>query len=155
MTTIYDMLQRAKEAKKGLDGEMARIVQRLSEEIIDLNRKGQLFKGLNTEGEIIGRYSKATEWITTNDALLGKGNRIKKAGDPYDFYDTGDLFKAFTLDYNDGRIEIFSTDSKVPMLEEKYGNNLFGLTVEHQEELNQEMLRPFVVEFVRRILFSR
>lgn len=148
MATIREMLNRVNEARFGLEYEMERIVQLLSQEIIDLNRKGQMFQGEDTEGNIIGYYSRATE-----ESFGGRyANPPKIAGEPYNFQDTGDLFEAFTLQFRGGLLVIYSTDSKVPLLEEKYGNRLFGLTIENQDKLNYEILKPHLIAFVRRIL---
>lgn len=148
MATIREMLNRTIQAKEGIEPEMMSIVSRLSEKIIDLNRMGQLFMGLDTKGQLIGRYSKATE------EQYGGAAKGKYAGEPYNFEDTGDLFKAFTLDFDNGKLDIFSTDSKVPLLKEKYGDNLFGLTFDHQMELNYEILKPELLKFIRRIIYN-
>lgn len=158
MATISSMLKKVESARDGIASETADIIERLSERIIDLNRRKQLFEGENTKGEIIGRYSAATEWITTNNALLGKGGEIKKEGDPYNFRDTGSLFKLFDLDFYDGKLEIYSTDSKVPLLKDKYENGagkLFGLTIEHEQELNYEILYPELLKFIKQIIYNR
>lgn len=148
MATIREMLNRTLRARSGIEHETARIVQELSTQIIDLNRRGQLFEGLNTKGQIIGTYSRATE-----EVFGGRyANPPKIAGQPYNFYDTGNLFRAFDLQFRNGLLVIYSTDSKVPMLEEKYGKHLFGLTIEHQEELNYEILKPPLIDFIRRTL---
>lgn len=148
MATIREMLNRVNEAKFGLEHEMERIVQLLSEEILDLNRRDQLFQGEDTEGNIIGYYSEATENVWGGRYA----NPPKIAGEPYNFQDTGDLFQGFALQFRNGLLVIYSTDSKVPLLEEKYGNRLFGLTIENQEKLNYEILKPHLIAFVRRIL---
>lgn len=147
MATIREMLNRTIRAKEGIEPEMMNIVNRLSEKIIDLNRMGQLFMGLNTKGQIIGRYSEATE----ND--YGGAEKGKYAGEPYNFEDTGDFFKAFTIDFQNGKLDFFSTDSKVPLLTTKY-KNLFGLTWENEMELNYEILKPELLRFIKRVLYN-
>lgn len=149
MATITQMLDRAIQAKEGIEYATEGIVKQLAEQIIDLNRMGQLFQGLNTKGQIIGKYSKNTE------KRYGGAAKGKYAGDPYNFEDTGDLFKAFSLDYNNGRLDIFSTDSKVDLLKDKYDTadaKLFGLTWEHEMELNYEMLKPKLIQFIKQTL---
>lgn len=149
MATITQMLDRAIKAKEGIEHATNGIVKQLAEKIIDLNRMGQLFQGLNTKGQIIGVYSKNTE------TKFGGAAKGKFKGEPYNFEDTGDLFKAFSLEYNNGRLDIFSTDSKVNMLKDKYETadaKLFGLTWEHEMELNYEMIKPQLVKFIKQTL---
>ena len=147
MATIREMLNRTIQAKEGIEPAMMKIVSDLSEKIIDLNRMGQLFMGENTKGQIIGRYSEATE------KQYGGAAKGKFAGDPYNFEDTGDFFKAFTLDFKNGKLDIFSTDSKVPLLTEKY-DNLFGLNWENEMELNYEIIKPELLKFIKRVLYK-
>ena len=149
MATITQMLNRAIEAKEGIEYATEKIIKELSEKIIDLNTIGQLFQGYNTKGQIIGKYSKNTE------KKYGGAAKGKYAGQPYNFEDTGDLFKAFSIDYNNGVLDIYSTDSKVPLLKDKYDTadaKLFGLTFEHEMELNYEMLKPRLVDFIKQTL---
>lgn len=149
MANITEMLDRAIEAKNGIEYASERIVKELTAKIIELNTDGQLFQGLNTKGQIIGRYSKATE------TQFGGAEKGKYAGDPYNFEDTGDLFKAFSLNYGGGRLDIFSTDSKVPELKKKYekgGGKLFGLTIDNQHKLNYEMMKPKLIQFIKQTL---
>ena len=151
MATIREMENRVLEARDSIPQGMLKIVEQLSDQIIDLNRKKQLFEGKNTKGDIIGVYSKATE------EFYGGREQGKYAGDPYNFKDTGDLFKAFEIDFHDGKLNIFSTDSKVPLLKQKYekgGGKLFGLTVEHEEELNYDLIKPELIQFLKRIIYG-
>lgn len=148
MATIREMLNRTLRARDGIEHETARIVNELSTQIIDLNREGQLFQGRDNTGSIIGTYSKATE-----EVFGGRyANPPKLEGQPYNFQDTGSFFRAFDLQFRNGLLVIYSTDKKVPLLKEKYGKNLFGLTIEHQEELNYDIIKPPLVEFIRRTL---
>jgi len=140
------MLLRAKSTKKGVRSEMKNILEKMSFEIIELVRTKQLSKGLDHSGEVIGVYSELTE-------MISKGR--KKAGTPYDFQDTGDLFKNFDYSFKKGQIEIFSTDDKVEDLKEKYdweGGKLFVLSEEHQKVLNYDMIKPILVSFIKKNL---
>lgn len=151
MATIREMLNRVASAKQGIEPQMMKIVNDLERKIIELNTTGQLFQGKNTKGQIIGKYSKATQFD------YGGSEKGKIAGQPYNFEDTGDLFKAFTIDFHNGKLDIFSTDSKVPLLKDKYekdGGKLFGLTFDHQMELNYEMIKPELLKFIKRIIYN-
>lgn len=139
MSTVFDLQRKLNkfDVTKELDG----IIQTLEQSILDLNRKDQLFKqGKNREGTVIGRYSPFTEKISG-----GK----KRAGDPWNFFDTGDFYKHFTLDHKNGKLDLFSTDSKLDKIFktiEKHGlvdpDTIFGLEVKNQDILNYQMLMP-------------
>lgn len=151
MATIQQMLDRSKNARDGIAIQMPKIVERNKEKILDLNRLDQLNKGRNNDGNLIGRYSKATESIGIFLKLMGQNITIKREGDPFDFKQTGEFFRGFELDYGGGIIDIFSTDSKTPLLEAKY-RKLFGLTPENQVILNYEILKPELAAFIKRTL---
>ena len=153
MATIKEMENRLLEAKSRIPSEMELIITRLSDKIVELNKEGQLFKGENTKGRIVGRYSRTTQEIT--EGMTGKGYP-KTAGDPFNFYDTGDLFKAFTIDFQDGKLEIFSTDSKATDLEARYGKSgsLFGLNIEHQHVLNYDLIKPELLKSLKKIIYG-
>ena len=66
--------------------------KRVSNFIIDLNRIGQLFnQGIDTKGNVIGRYSIVTETVY---------NQNKKAGTPYTLKDTGEFYATFKIKVN-------------------------------------------------------
>ena len=108
---------------------------RIRDLIIELNTIQQLFKGLNIDGNIIGRYSRATEFLS---------NGRKREGTPYTFFDTGEFFRSFDVrsDNNGGFVILADTI--------KIGNNgrvdiankyplLLGLTCEHIKKLGNEI----------------
>lgn len=79
-------------------------------------------KGEDDAGNIIGRYSYMTEILS--------GGR-KKAGEPFDFYDTGAFRRGLYLEatpvYNNIDFQIYSTDDKSGLLQFKYGSRIFGI----------------------------
>lgn len=147
--TIRAMLNRVIQAKQGIPIETDDIINRFSEQILDLNRMNQLFmEGKDKDGNIIGRYSITTE------VAYGGAEKGKFAGDPYNFEDTGDFFEGFKLNFNNGKLELFSTDSKTPELVQKYGNKIFGLNHDHQMELNYEIIKPELVIFLKQTIYG-
>lgn len=145
MSTIRGMLRKVLEAKQGIEPTMLRIVNDNKEIIIDLNREKQLSLGLNPDGELIGVYSKATE------TMYGGAENGKFAGEPYNFEDTGDLFKGFKLEFNNGELRIYSTDSKVPLLQSEYGQ-LFGLTKNNEYTLNYDIIKAPLVKYIKQTI---
>jgi len=117
------------------------IIDKNEQAILDLNRKDQLFeKGENREGRVIGYYKPLTE-------ILSGGK--KKAGDPFTFYDTGSLYSKFQLNYKNGTLDFFSTDSKVPLLEKKYGN-LFGTNPKNTIKVVEVYINPNLLQLFKR-----
>ena len=78
--------------------------RRVKELIIFLNTEDQLFaEGVDSDGNIIGTYSFATEQITDGE---------KKAGEPYTLLDTGKYHESFRVDVDTGRLVISSDPLK-------------------------------------------
>ena len=140
MKTISDLLKNAIFVKNNLQKEVDNITQKNSQKIIAFNTERLYETGQDSFGKIIGRYSRATEEIT-------KGR--KKAGEPFDFKETGDFLKGFKINKNK---QIFSTDPKSSDLQDKYGTAIFGLTEENNKKVNYEIFKPKIQEFVNRNL---
>ena len=144
--TVFDYIKKVERAKALMPYQVDVILRENEAKILDLNRKDQLFnEGINRFGTIIGRYSQATESITNGE---------KKAGEPFTMYDTGDLYKRFTYLYDAKKqtVEIFSTDSKVPLLIMKYSENIFGLTPTNKEKLNNQIIKPELLKWLKSLL---
>ncbi len=154
--TIKEMERRLSKAIKSLDNDVLAITRRIEDQIIDLNREDQLFeKGIDTTGSLIGVYSKATEGITK-----GKSGRgfPKRAGSPYNFYDTGEMFKSFRLKKGKGTISLFNSSQSLREFSKRTGideSRLIGLTDENTRKLNFELIRPRLIEFVRKHLAGK
>jgi hypothetical protein len=79
--------------------------------IMDLNRQ-QLDRGLDSEGQSLGRY---------------KNFKYKGRFQPVDLKLTGDFRNKFSLQVSDKETEIFSQDEKEEKLKKKYGKQIFGV----------------------------
>ncbi len=149
---VFDLQSRLN--KFDVRKELIGILSELEQKILDLNRKDQLFeKGENNEGTVIGIYKPLTE-------VLSGGK--KKAGQPYNLFDTGDFYKKFTFDYKNGTLDLFSTDNKLDEIFdriEKEGRvdpkSIFGLTIKNTEILNYGMLMPELIEDLNYALFRK
>lgn len=112
--------------------------------IVYLNTEEQLRKeGVDSTGKIIGTYSLATEFITDGR---------KKAGEPFDLYDTGAFYNSFRVKIKNGKIRIkadpmkTNDQGKSENIYEKFGNfKIEGLTEE-----NIEVVRKFCVEYFKK-----
>lgn len=105
------------------------------EKIADLQRE-QWAEGEDSNGNLLGRYSKMTE-------ILSGG--IKKAGEPYNLFDTGDLYSKTRLlsgiKDNDLLFDMDSTGVNKPELLQKLGSRIFGL-----QDKNKEKFTAIAVE---------
>lgn len=137
MGTIKDMLNRAKRAEASFDSDLKIAVQFVADDLLFLQREKQLFEGIGNDGNIIGVYSPATEQITRG--LQGIGYP-KRAGDPFNFYASGSLFKSFAYRFQNGdKLEIFATDAKTNELKRRYPT-MIGLSPENELEFNYKFL---------------
>jgi len=153
MATLKQQLQKAKSLKENnISRELFNFIKSIQQKFTELNKE-QLFEtSEDIFGNPIGYYSKATEYITMNNALLGKGNDIKKAGDPYTMKDTGDFLKGLYIDVKKGEIRFGSKDKKTDLIlsnKNLLSKNLFGLQEENLRELIDNDLLPFVLEYFK------
>lgn len=87
-----------------------------------------LSKGVNADGETIGVYSYATELITQGR---------KQEGDPYNLFDSGDLFASMLVVVMFDMIEIHADDSEIRD-RDWYSERIFELTDENLDKYIQE-----------------
>jgi hypothetical protein len=150
--TIKGMLTRVTTAKNGIEPQMPKIIESIKEKILDLNR-GQLASNKNTFDKNIGFYSPGTERILLAQKLLGYNVRLKKAGDPFDFQQTGGFFKEFDLYYEQGQLELFSNDYKDQLLLAKY-DFIYGLTNKNMRHYNYVLVKPLLLTYIRSVLYE-
>ena len=134
----------------GLEDEAAKIIQDNAELILELLKKGQLDKGLTSDGRIAGYYSPVTDAIASSAITLavGRPRQDKVAGQPYNFDWTGkwrDSMFVKTLRSEKG-FDILSSDTKTAMLEDFVGARLTKLTEEHNDFINEHILLPQLLE---------
>ena len=151
MANLLQVRQRvqALNSKEVVYGILFEVVKRFEAYLIDFNLI-QLEAGRNIRNELLGTYSRATEI----EALLGDGPRPirpKVEGEPYNFQWTGGLFDGMRLVVENNTATFTSTDSKTPLLVEKYGD-IFGLTPENLAEAVKDRLFPAFTEEIRKRL---
>lgn len=156
MATLKEQLQKAKNlTSQNISDELFNFIKTIQEKFTELNKE-QLFEtSEDIFGDPIGYYSRATEYITTNNALLGYGGEIKKEGEPYNLRETGAFLKGLFIDVKNGSIYFGSKDSKTELIlsnENLLSKNLFGLQEENLRELIDKDLLPFVLKHVRKFL---
>jgi len=144
MIGIEDYIKKLEFVQNNMSAEVASIINRNKEKILDLNRDKQLFdKGIDSDGQLLKAYSPVT--------VLFK----KQEGKPYNrttLFDTGSFTNKFDLLNQNNTLRIFSTDSKSSDLQDKYGTNIFGLTKENQDIYNYEIIKPELLIFLNKHL---
>jgi len=137
MATIKKLLKNALKAEASFDSDLELAVKFVADDLINLQRESQLFQGIGNDGKIIGRYSRATESITTG--LTGVGYP-KRAGEPFNFYASGSLFKSWTYLFKDkSKLQLIATDAKTDELVQRYPT-MIGLTEANEHYFNYELL---------------
>lgn len=156
MGTLLQQLEKAKRlSPEHLTEIIFDFLRTIEPLMTDLNHD-QIFKSSSDIfGNPLGYYSKATEFITTNDALLGRGTRIKKAGDPYDFKQKGIFLKGVYAKVANDIVTFGSSDPKtddilsnVRLLSKEF----FGLTDEHKKEVILTQITPHLLKVSRQEL---
>ena len=94
-------------------------------------QKGQMLRGLKSTGAIIGKYK-------NKDYAIKKANMNPLAGiNNVDLRLTGEFQRNIKLKFFSSSFEIFSTDWKFEELSNKYGNEIFGLSVPYRAEYSE------------------
>ena len=117
----------------------------LKTKILDWIRQDQLFKkGIDADGEIIGRYSFATSLI----------NPQKAFNTPFTLYDKGDFFRSMFVEVLRESLIIDATSSsfKEMQTQEWFTNKILDLTNENLEKLKKEVQSKYV-EAVKSALY--
>ncbi|WP_341215767.1 hypothetical protein [uncultured Wocania sp.] len=153
MGTLQQQLQRAEKLNpQHLVDIIFNFLASIEAELASLN-KDQIYKSsIDIFGNPLGYYSRATEYITTNDALLGKGTRIKKEGDPYDFLQYGEFLKGVYAKASKGFVTFGSSDPKTDDILSNIrllSKSFFGLTDEHKIEVIQNKIKPHLLKATR------
>lgn len=121
--------------------------------ILNLNREGQLFaEGVGVDGKVVAKYTYATQLLS--DGISGKGYP-KNAGDPYNFYGTGNMYNSFSVRVeNDGFVINADTsdllDGNRNITSDK---QILGLTDESKIKLVKE-ITPLFIEQLRKEMFK-
>lgn len=144
MISIFDYNRKIRSSTNALISQFKDFLLN-SEELVIFLQQQQLNEGENKEGKLIGVYSAFTEIIT---------NGRKKAGEPYNFQDTGSFFEGMFIKVETSpefAIIIDSSDSKTKELEEEY-TGLLGLNKENTEVLSRQITDLFIRFINRKIL---
>jgi len=144
-------VQEIADIKQQLPKILRDILIRHRDEVLNILRDEQLAEGKDSKGKIIGKYSKNTpSYIDPNN----EPRQDKIPGAPYNFEWTGGLFDNMYLHFEDLKsYSLFSADEKAKFLEKQYGD-IFTLTKENNERVNNEILRPEMYDEIIKRLFE-
>lgn len=146
MTTIKDYIKKCEYVKANLLGEQERIILKNENKIVNLN------------------VSQFEDGIGSNDLFLINSNRIysgyyrqgEKQGQLYDFFETGDFLNGLNIQMQQDltKFDIFSTGTGSGDKKDFFDGykNLFGLTDENKRVLNQDIIYPEIMTFIKKYL---
>jgi len=153
MATLLRQLQAAQRVNKpSLIAEIVTVIRSLEKTFVDKNKEQLEKDSTDIHGRALGFYSQATEYITTNMALLGGVNNIKRAGDPYTGVDTGDWFEGFYMKVENGTLFFGSDDEKNDEIlrgDHWLTTEFFGLTDENLREVIEKSILPLFIKVIR------
>jgi len=115
--------------------------------ITDLNTKGQLLKGVDSENDTFGLY-RSVGYSLLKDKLPG---RLASFG-VVDLRLTGDFYKTFFVTANDSD-DFFTIDANTIKdetdLAKKYGEDIIGLNEDSRDKLTVQLI-PDVTDVIRK-----
>jgi hypothetical protein len=129
MATVLDLQDNIKAINVHVEAKSA--IGRTAESYVELNRE-QLLEGYRADGSQLPDYS----WISVK--------KYGKPEGPIRLFDTGAFHGSFKLDVGGEDTELIANDEH--NLEERYGDEIFGLTSNSQEYYNQEIFYPEFAE---------
>lgn len=149
--TLEPYVKEIADIKKDLPDYLRKVLIRRRDEVLRILKEDQLSQGIDSKGKIIGKYSKNTpSYIDPTNPP----RQDKIPGEPYNLEWTGGLFDNMYLHFEDfSSFSLFSQDSKAKMLEAEYGD-IFTLTKQNNDRINQEILRPEMYEYIRERLYN-
>lgn len=151
MATVKKVLDKLIRAESNIESDFKLILQILEQEILDLNRDKQLFEeGVGTDGNLLGVYSKATEEMTKEAQGVGFP---KRAGEPFNLYNTGSMFKSFDLKVGKDSFSIVNTSQTLKAFSQTKDipeSRIIGLTSENKDLVELKKVLPLLREFFKR-----
>jgi hypothetical protein len=113
---------------------LLKAAKNLEDLALDLNRSQLYDYGVDAKGKKIGEYSDYTKKLKAK-----KGQR----SDHMTLSDTFSFYKKMFVNAKQFPLLIDSKDSKTPMLEEKYSENILGLTSENTKTYREAVKLEF------------
>ncbi len=130
------------------------VIPEIKQFIIRLNLVDQLYtQGIDVNDKIIGTYSYMTALMAGEEHYIYNGLvSVKKKGEPYTLYDSGEFYDSFKVVIKKGGFVIEANTVKPDKDLMDYGE-ILGLTEESKYELSQKML-PLLRKSLRQYLLA-
>lgn len=130
------------------------IIPEIKRFIIRLNQVDQLYtEGIDVNDKIIGTYSYLTALKAGEEHYIFNGLvSVKKVGEPYTLYETGEFFESFKVVMQKDGFTISADTVKADKDLMDYGE-ILGLNADSKSKLSKKML-PFLQEALRIFLLS-
>ena len=136
---LQPYFKQLEQLRAGVADEAYSIVKTLQSEITSFITDLQLYdRGIDGKGKFLAHYAPYTIALK------------KLKGEVYThttLLDTGDFYEKFYAVGKYRMLFIGSRDIKTDDLVERYGPDIFTLTVEHEQTVNQELILPKLVEW--------
>ena len=126
-----------------------------AELIINILQEKQLSEGKDSSGNIVGRYSWATDVYYANNPQ-NKPRQPKTAGQPYNFEWSGELFDSMNIKVNtvENGFDVFSVTGKDKFLEKQFNSELTKLTKENNDWVNENIITPYITKKLAENMFA-
>jgi len=139
MEVIEQVISKLQTLKDSLPDIAEKVIQDAAPQIED-QIIFQLRDGQKGDGSSLPNYSKRSV------------EQFGKPFGPIKLFDTGDFYQGVKASVKGTDLEIDDTDSKTPMLQEKYGSDILALQDQRLEELKQDVFLPGILYEVNRLL---
>lgn len=145
MDKLEHLIKRLEYFNDNIEEIAVQTTRQFEAEILDMNTENQLMKGVDADGDSLGKYAPLT--ISIKQAKGQPTDRVT-------LKDTGDFHQSFFARFNGKFITIGATDEKAQKLEDGYGKAIYGLSDKNVQELI-DLLRPEMIsEFRKQIIGS-
>jgi len=146
MGKLKDFQKRLSKVKESrIEKDLLKIVKSEENLLVDANTE-QLLRGEDSLGEIISPPY-ASKFYAEFKLHLNPAGVV-------DLKLTGAFHSKFKLITKGWPVRIRSTDKKAPELEEKYGEEIYGVQEETFGDINQSSIKPKVQEHFKRNVFE-
>lgn len=146
-TAVSPIISDLKRIRSGLENRAKLIIEANEQEILDYNRKDQLFnKGIDSNGQkLTPNYSESTKKRKRSKGL--PANRVTH-------YETGRHYQNFKIEIRKNYYSVFA-DTKTSKgfelgehLNNQYGGKVYGLTQDNNNKINKDIILPNLIQWM-------
>jgi hypothetical protein len=151
MSSVEELIEQLKQLTELIKSAGNEAIVKNTEEIEAMNR-GQLLKGINTDGELLPRYIDDPYFKTPEQALryqAWKSNISPDSSKPkevMDFYINGQFHNTIELTANGNEFKIDSDSDISNSVEGKTGGKAIGLSPENEDKVTQVIVENIEFE---------